>query len=212
MPRDPVATPPGPFELAAILAQRPTTPAEPVLALVTALGLPQGVKCDVSDGTYPRGYVLIRDVVPLQRQVGDSDDGGQRRPETVLMSLGMVVRHRNSSDAQSTGLHNGPNGLTRNVPRNRWLLEAQPDLNLIAVSGWSLRRSARGMRSFWGRSGEVRGQLHDKGPGRLPRYFDGVAAAWRGPFLLGEGVARWCRDEEQVPLVSVLILSGRRRG
>jgi hypothetical protein len=47
------------------------------------------------------------------------------------MSLGVVVRHRNNSDAQSPGLHNGPNGLTRNVPRNRWLLYApQPDMNL----------------------------------------------------------------------------------
>ena len=82
---------------------------------VAAFGLPQGVKCDVSDGTDPRGYVRIK-VVPLQRQVGDSDDRGQRRPETVLMSLGVVVRHRNNSDAQSPGLHNGPNGLTRKVP------------------------------------------------------------------------------------------------
>jgi hypothetical protein len=32
------------------------------------------------------------------------------------MSLGVVVRHRNNSDAQSPGLHNGPNGLTRKVP------------------------------------------------------------------------------------------------
>lgn len=80
------------------------------------------------------GDVVIK-VLSLQRRVGESDDRRKRRPETVLMSFG-VVRHRNHSDAQmpgSTQWAEWPNA-DRSLCSAR-LYARQPAMNLNAVTG-----------------------------------------------------------------------------